>query len=74
MICIAAARESYNCEEIYTVGLVLSEHNSAEGLTKEVPNKSLQDLLSSGFVRNQVQKFIVRTQTSPYFKKGECET
>ena len=41
MIDIAAARESYNREEISTVGLVLSEHNIADGLTKEVPNQAL---------------------------------
>ena len=73
MIDIAAARESYNREEISTVGLVLSKHNIADGLTKEVPNKALQDLLSSGFDRNPVQKFIIRTPASPSFKNGKCE-
>ena len=35
MIDIAAARESYNREEISNVGLIMSEHNIADGLTKE---------------------------------------
>ena len=72
MIDIAAARESYNREEISNVGLIMSEHNVADGLTKENPNEALKDLLPTGFDRNSVQQFIVRTQASSSFKSGEC--
>lgn len=55
MIDIAAGRESYNQEEISNVGLVMSEHNIADGLTKEKSNQALQNLFSTGYDRNPVQ-------------------
>ena len=74
MIHIADGRKSYNREEISTVGLVLSEHNIADGLTKENVNDALQDLLSTRFDRNPVQKFIVRTLASSLSKTGSVES
>lgn len=62
MIYIEAARESYNREEISNVGLVLSENNIADSLTK--PNKALEKLLATGIDDNPVQQWIIRTKTS----------
>ncbi|CDF36767.1 unnamed protein product [Chondrus crispus] len=64
MIDIASARECYNRQEISHVGLVSSEHNIADGLTKETPNNALERLISSGYDRNPVKKWIYRTQPS----------
>lgn len=58
---IVSARQSYNREEISQVGLVASENNIADGLTKEKPNDALNKLLDSGFDLNPVRKWIVRT-------------
>lgn len=54
LIDIAAARESYNQEEISNIGLVLSEHNIADGLIKYKPNKALETLIATG-LDNPVQ-------------------
>ena len=48
MIDIASGRECYNRKELSHVGLVASEHNIADGLTKETPNNALENLMSSG--------------------------
>ena len=72
MIYIAAARESYNREEISNVGLVMSEHNIADGLTREYPNEALKDHLRTGFDRSPVQQIIVWTQASSSVKTREC--
>ena len=53
---IASARECYNRQEISNVGLVASEHNIADGLTKETPNNALENLMSSGYDHNPVKK------------------
>lgn len=71
-ICIVAAHESYNREEISHVGLVTPERYIADGLTKENPNEVLQYLLHFGFDRSSVQQFIVRTPASSSLKTREC--
>ena len=70
MIDIASARECYTRHEISHVGLVASEHNIADGLTKETPNNILENLLSSSYDRNPVKKWIHRTQPSSSIGKG----
>ena len=42
MIDIAYARQFYNRDEISHVGLVSSENNLADGLTKEYPNDAFK--------------------------------
>ncbi|CDF36525.1 unnamed protein product [Chondrus crispus] len=60
MIDIASARECYNRQEISHVVLVSSEHNIADGLTKETPNNALENLMNSDYDRNPVKKWIHR--------------
>ena len=64
MIDIASARECYNRQEISHVGLVSSEHNVADGLTKETPNNALEKLMTNGYDHNPVKRWIHRTQPS----------
>lgn len=61
---IASARECYNRQEISQVGLVSSEHNVADGLTKETPNNALEKLMTSGYDHNPVKRWIHRKQPS----------
>ena len=60
LIDISAAREAYNRHEISNVGLVLSEHNIADGLTKPKPCSSLMQVMTSGYDKNPVQQWIFR--------------
>lgn len=60
MIDIAAAREAYNRHEISNVGLVLSEHNLADSLTKPGIYAALETVVKTGYDRNPVQQWIFR--------------
>ena len=62
MIDIAAVREAYERYEISNVGLVLSEHNHADALTKPNYSSSLETLLRSGYDKSSVQQWIIRTR------------
>ena len=60
LIDIAATRESYNANEISNVGLVRSEHNVADGLTKTKFCRALDDLLRTGMDKIPVQHGVIR--------------
>lgn len=62
MIDVAAARESYNKYEISNVGLVASDYNIADALTKEKCNPALEELLRTGKDMNPVKQWIIRTK------------
>ena len=70
IIDIVAAREAYNRQEISNVGLVLSEHNIADGLTKIKPNKALDQLLKTGIDSNPVQQWVIRRDASSSSVEG----
>lgn len=61
MIDVAVAREAYNRHEVSIVGLVKSEHNFADGLTKPPPCSALDALLRTGIDNNPVQLWIIRS-------------
>lgn len=66
LIDIAAAREAYNRQDLSNVGLVTSEDNMADGLTKTKPCAALDRLLYTGVDCTPVQQWIVRpTKSSP---------
>ena len=65
MIDTAAAREAYNRGEISNVGLVLSKHNIADGLTKPGYCRAISDLITTGCDRSPVEQWIVRTNIAP---------
>lgn len=67
MIDIAAARQAYELEEISNIGLVRSEHNIADGLTKPKFCKALGNLLKTGMDLNPVEQWIIRTSTRSSF-------
>ncbi|CDF33317.1 unnamed protein product [Chondrus crispus] len=67
MIDIAAAREAYNENEISNVGLVRSEHNVADGLTKPKYCKALESLLRTGKDENPVEQWIIRAPSRSSF-------
>ena len=62
MIDIAATREAYNKNEILNVGLVRSEHNPADGLTKPKYCKALDTIIETGINNNPVEQWIIPTQ------------
>ena len=61
MIDIAAAQDAYNKHEISNVGLVKSEHNIADGLTKPGLCSALNTMLRTGVDNNPVQQWIIRS-------------
>ena len=60
MIDIAAARESYTCGEISNLGLVLSEDNVADGLTKPGICETHHNLILFGTNELKVKQWIIR--------------
>jgi len=63
MIDVAAARDAYNKHEISNVGLVKSEHNVADGLTKPGLCPAMEELLRTGVDKNPVQQWIIRSRS-----------
>lgn len=75
MIDVAAAREAYNNQEISNVGLLKSEHNAADGLTKPHHCTALERIMSTGEDNNPVQQWIIRAAATPKpseEERGEC--
>ena len=76
VIDIAASREACNRHEILNVGLVLSEHNPADGLTKTKHCDALWYFISDGFDRHPVATMGFSEQprevscVSDYSKRG----
>eukprot|EP00170_Pyropia_yezoensis_P000956 contig_4436_g959 len=56
IINLAAAREAYNDQEISSVGLIKSEHNAADGLTKPYRCAALERTLTTREDNNPVQQ------------------
>ena len=63
MIDVAAAREAYKRYEISNVGLVRSEHNPADGLTKPPICPALDATLCTGRDVNPVKQWVTRNET-----------
>lgn len=61
MVYVASAHESYNKQEIFQVGLISSEHNVADILTKSTPNAAFDRLIRTGVDDNSVICWIVTT-------------
>lgn len=62
LIYVAAIREAYNRYKISNEGLVRSENNVADGLTKIKHYPPLKTILETGIDRNTVQKWIFRSK------------
>lgn len=65
MIDIAAAREAYNRHDITSVGLIASEHNLSDAMTKLRCGPALDSFLRTGVVHTPVVQWIVRTPVDP---------
>lgn len=65
MIDVAAAREAYNRGEISNVGLVRSEHNVVDGLTKPGFCAAVDRVLRTGMDPHPVAQWIIRSPTNP---------
>jgi hypothetical protein len=59
MIGIAAACEAYNDRTMCNIGLIRSEFNPADGLTKVSPNDALLKLLTRYKIDHPIEQFIV---------------
>lgn len=64
MIDLRALQEAYKREEISHVGLIGSEHNPADGLTKSKPNHALEDILLNAVDNTPIKQWIFRTTAS----------
>jgi len=69
LIDVAAAREAYNRREISNVGLVMSDNNIADSLTKVKPSGALEPLLATGVDRTPVEQWVIRPGTA-----SPCQT
>lgn len=75
MIDISAARHSYTEVEITDVGLVRSEHNVADGLTKMSFGKALEDVMKTGMdTRIQSRSGSYMDPSLRLKKSRECES
>jgi len=72
MIDVAAARETYNRNEMSNVGLVKSEQNVADGLTKQRLCSALDAVLRTGRDVIPVEQWIIRMPPTPG-RSGEEE-
>jgi hypothetical protein len=61
MIDLAAARESYRRKEIANIGLIASEFNIADALTKthRIGNSALWHFMCTNDIRHPVRRFVV---------------
>jgi hypothetical protein len=59
MVDIAFAREAYNERTMSNIGLIRSEFNPLDGLTKLSPNDSLLKLLMTSSMSHPIEQFIV---------------
>lgn len=50
IIDIKAAQKAYNQDKISNIWIIGTEHNLADGLTKNRPNKSLERLFDTGVI------------------------
>jgi hypothetical protein len=63
MIDIALAQEAFKRHWISNIGLVPSEHNLADGLTKPGRSELLRDVIRQGRLDIHVRQWIVRSAT-----------
>jgi hypothetical protein len=59
MVDIAAAREAYKERTMSNIGLIRSEFNPADGLTKVSPNDALLKLLTTSSIDHPIEQFVV---------------
>ena len=60
MVNIAAAREAYSNGLIFNIGLIRSEHNPADSLTKVKCNNAMYKLLCTHRLSHPVQQYVIR--------------
>lgn len=65
MVDIAAARQAYNRYDISNVGLIASEDNPADPLTKENGCHALDTLLRTGMDHTPVAQWVIRPSVDP---------
>ena len=65
MVDIASAREAYLDRTISNVGLIRSEFNPADGLTKVPENQALLRLIKTHIIDHPVEQYIIHSDCSP---------
>eukprot|EP00168_Porphyra_purpurea_P011733 TRINITY_DN2999_c0_g1_i1.p2 TRINITY_DN2999_c0_g1~~TRINITY_DN2999_c0_g1_i1.p2 ORF type:complete len:140 (-),score=39.27 TRINITY_DN2999_c0_g1_i1:301-720(-) len=65
LIDVAAARQAYNRHDLFNVGLIASEHNVVNALTKVRGCGALDALLRPGVENTPVVQWVVRPPTDP---------
>jgi hypothetical protein len=59
MVDIAAAREAYHERIISNIGLIRSEFNIADGLTKAGPNEALRKFLVTHCLDHPIEQYVI---------------
>jgi hypothetical protein len=62
MVDIAAAREAYHERIISNIGLICSEFNIADGLTKAGPNEALRKFLVAHCLNHPFEQYVTNGQ------------
>jgi hypothetical protein len=65
LIDLASVREEYRRFDIDDIGLISSEENLADGLTKETNMDKLREAVSTGRLQTVVKHFVIRPPESP---------
>jgi hypothetical protein len=65
MIDIFAARQAYRRREIDNIGLIRSEFNLADDLTKLRGNGAMLRAIQSGRIQHPIEDFVVRPEDLP---------
>lgn len=65
MVDIAAARQAYNRQDISSVGLIASEHNLSDAMTKPRCGPALDTFLRTGVVHTPVVQWVNRSPVGP---------
>jgi len=63
MIDIMALRESYEGREIDEIRWIAGADNPADAMTKDQPNRALEDLVSTNTTTLRVEGWVKRTQS-----------
>ncbi len=61
MIDVAACREAFDRHEIADIGLIRSEYNLADCMTKIMLPKQLMKVTSTGYLSHPIEQWVIRT-------------
>ena len=57
---VSDIRRAYHFEEMKNVGLIRSENNPADALTRNANNRVLQQILATGYVQHAIEEWVAK--------------